>query len=199
MSDTKCLNNLRDNVVRDLRRAEQRAALLLEQRDHSQQAAETQAAQLKQIEDLLALRVAAALERLAADPGHQGRKAAAREARGALKAFYVVTGRSEPDLPVPSQGRGGPRTVPDHVAHGTTNAYGNYRCRCEPCKAASQQAQRDRRQRRMEDRVIRDGRRWFHPRADHGTYNGYTNYGCRCDPCIAAGHAYNSTKKESVA
>lgn len=196
MSDTKGLNNLRDNVTRDLAKCEQRAAEILEERDHYQQSSETQAAHLNRIEDLLALRVAAALERLAADPGHQGRKAAAREARGALKAFYVVTGRPEPGLPVPSQTRNRPRDVPDHVAHGTTNAYGNYRCRCEPCKDASQQAQRDRRQRRMEDRVRR-GDRWFHPRADHGTYNGYANYGCRCDPCLAAGHAYNSTKKES--
>lgn len=35
MSDTKGLNNLRDNVVRDLRRAEQRIERLTEERDRA--------------------------------------------------------------------------------------------------------------------------------------------------------------------
>jgi hypothetical protein len=35
MSDTKGLNNLRDNVTRDLAKCEQRAAQLLEERDRA--------------------------------------------------------------------------------------------------------------------------------------------------------------------
>lgn len=84
------------------------------------------------------------------------------------------------------------------VNHGTTNAYWNYACRCEPCKAAgAAKNKRDSnqraagyvrefkkpdllvnaKQRRLEE--FRSGKR----KIKHGTANGYQNYNCRCDKC----------------
>lgn len=45
--------------------------------------------------------------------------------------------------------------------HGTPTGYGNWRCRCQPCRAAGAAANRKNRQRRNQRaaRVMRDGSR----------------------------------------
>ena len=63
------------------------------------------------------------------------------------------------------------------MKHGTTNGYGNFGCRCRPCKDAQAEYQR---RRRLERASIE-------PPADaHGKPNTYTNWGCTCAPCVIA-------------
>lgn len=61
--------------------------------------------------------------------------------------------------------------------HGTGNAYGNLKCRCDSCRAALAEAMWHARRRRREQPV---------PDHVHGTENGYANYLCRCKPCSKA-------------
>lgn len=60
--------------------------------------------------------------------------------------------------------------------HGTTSRYSRG-CRCDDCKKAVAEYQRNLR-----------GTRWDKatPAHAHGTVNGYKNYSCRCDLCKAA-------------
>ena len=67
----------------------------------------------------------------------------------------------------------------DDERHGTTHAYTNFGCRCEPCKEANSKASTKRRLTRVEHGLPEDDDR-------HGTYNAYTNYGCRCQACKLA-------------
>lgn len=203
MSDTKVLNNLREAVQLDLNRANDRIRRLTEERDqHQKNAAEATAlatqrgAQLDGVQDVLKRQYAAAVQASADDPGRRDLAAAVREAHGALRSFYAVTGRTPPrprrTKPEPDSE---PKELPDTASHGTVNAYNNHDCRCAPCKAASKLDQAGQRRNRLDARVFRNDH-WFHPEAPHGTYNGYTNYGCRCQPCRIAGQQYNASKKE---
>jgi hypothetical protein len=70
--------------------------------------------------------------------------------------------------------------------HGTTGAYTNHGCRCDPCMEAWNQYQHGIRQRRKQAGLPADS-------TIHGTSNGYINYGCRCDPCRAA---HNTSHRE---
>jgi len=69
--------------------------------------------------------------------------------------------------------------APDDPRHGSVNAYGNLKCRCDDCRAAWAAAYREKRA------------NWAaHPLppgdSRHGTNNGYANYGCRCMNCTIA-------------
>lgn len=61
--------------------------------------------------------------------------------------------------------------------HGTTGGYTNHKCRCDDCRAALREYQKERRRARIAEAT---------PDHVHGTANGYGNYGCRCDACRAA-------------
>lgn len=67
------------------------------------------------------------------------------------------------------------------VQHGTNNGYLNYLCRCDECKAANREYQKQ----QVKDRRARET-----PEHVHGTASGYTNYGCRCDLCKGAIREY---------
>lgn len=75
------------------------------------------------------------------------------------------------------------KPLPENVDHGTTNAYNNYSCRCDVCKAAQRVFQLARTQDRRSKGLSKDDPR-------HGSYNGYANYGCRCDDCVEANRVY---------
>ena len=69
---------------------------------------------------------------------------------------------------------------PSAFEHGTTNGYGNRRCRCPRCREAQ----------RLKMRAVRaayaqraaDG----DPAVPHGTISGYVNWICRCELCRKA-------------
>ena len=64
--------------------------------------------------------------------------------------------------------------------HGTRHAYQNHKCRCDECKAANHQHQKDRR------KIIEGMRsKGELPKLNHGTQNAYSNWGCRCVKCVA--------------
>lgn len=44
-----------------------------------------------------------------------------------------------------------PVPLPDHVNHGSLNAYGHYKCRCGDCRAGRASYDRDIQERRMRD------------------------------------------------
>jgi hypothetical protein len=71
--------------------------------------------------------------------------------------------------------------------HGTTGAYTNHGCRCDPCMQAWNRYQQRIRQRRKQVGLPADS-------TIHGTSNGYNNYGCRCEPCRAA---HNASQRRS--
>lgn len=73
--------------------------------------------------------------------------------------------------------------IVENAPHGTPNGYFNYKCRCEPCKAAGRAYQLPRTKDRWEK-----GLEPSDPR--HGSYNGYLNYGCRCNECREANRVY---------
>jgi hypothetical protein len=75
--------------------------------------------------------------------------------------------------------------------HGTTNGYGNRRCRCGPCKDAHRVAKQGVRAERYAERVLVDGL-LIHPAATHGRFASYTNYGCRCVPCTRDATAHHA-------
>jgi hypothetical protein len=60
------------------------------------------------------------------------------------------------------------------VVHGYS-AYGNGLCRCDVCRAAWTNYNRQRRQRLRSQPLP--------PSIAHGTSNAYNNYQCRCDRC----------------
>jgi hypothetical protein len=74
----------------------------------------------------------------------------------------------------------------DEDWHGKIGGYTNHRCRCERCRAANTQRQRDLRSGRSGRQVI-----------PHGTDNGYTNYGCRCQSCRQARARAKKRERES--
>lgn len=67
----------------------------------------------------------------------------------------------------------------DDPRHGTYNGWANYRCQCEPCKAAGVRYHEEYRTKIRKKALAEDDHR-------HGTVNAYTNYGCRCDKCKQA-------------
>lgn len=71
------------------------------------------------------------------------------------------------------------------VPHGTLGGYNNHRCRCDACRAAKAESQRDykRRAREKKAELARSG--------THGTYTMYVIFGCRCLFC----KHYNAAKK----
>lgn len=70
------------------------------------------------------------------------------------------------------------------VTHGGSgNAYANYGCRCDQCKAAN--AARVRRRSHERDASTL-------PPEAHGKYTTYTNWRCRCEKCKIAGAAANA-------
>jgi hypothetical protein len=72
------------------------------------------------------------------------------------------------------------RGLPDgDPRHGTTNAYDNFGCRCDACKAANTRVLAQRKAARLARGLAPDDPR-------HGTDNGYRNWGCRCAPCTIA-------------
>lgn len=64
--------------------------------------------------------------------------------------------------------------------HGSSNAYTNLYCRCEPCRTANAHSVYDARQ-KWRARPQKDI-----PDHVHGTASGYDNYLCRCVPCTKA-------------
>jgi hypothetical protein len=92
--------------------------------------------------------------------------------------------------------------------HGSTSAYANHGCRCEPCVAAINAYSRDyhsslpkpyqqrqratAQQRRLDRRTLIDGRLVAPlPTERHGEMSAYTDHGCRCEPCVEANSAYS--------
>lgn len=70
------------------------------------------------------------------------------------------------------------------VTHGGSgNAYANYGCRCDECKAANTKRIR----RRLHERDAST----LPPEA-HGKYTTYTNWRCRCEACVLAGSEKNA-------
>jgi hypothetical protein len=91
-------------------------------------------------------------------------------------------GVTQPDPPLPKPPPPGPPT-PRAIEHGTVSAYaGKTACRCERCREAMRNYQRQ--------RVATNRARPVPPEAWHGTASTYVNYGCRCDSCRAAWAGY---------
>lgn len=61
------------------------------------------------------------------------------------------------------------------INHGTTRAYSTHGCRCDPCRTAAMNYQR---QRRAHWAAVGPP-----PWARHGDQGTYTNYSCRCEAC----------------
>lgn len=72
--------------------------------------------------------------------------------------------------------------------HGTTNGYGNYRCRCVPCTTASTDA-------KFKQTLVRAARAAAGAPVPHGV-NGYGNYRCRCEVCTTAVTEYRAARRE---
>jgi hypothetical protein len=73
-------------------------------------------------------------------------------------------------------------TTVDDITHGISG----YRkgCRCDVCKTANYQAQKQ-----WRDNIT------SMPESAHGTVNGYKIYGCRCDDCKAANSEANDRRR----
>jgi IS5 family transposase len=69
--------------------------------------------------------------------------------------------------------------------HGTDSWYRNHGCRCDPCRHAHTEHQRQ----------LRQNRRDAEPRPawQHGSLGGYINHGCRCVECRRAHSDYQHT------
>jgi len=78
----------------------------------------------------------------------------------------------------------------DDPRHGTENAYVNYKCRCEKCRAEWARKTMDRRRRRNGDLKQTDTR--------HGNPMTYVNYDCRCERCVTAYADYRRDKRTAV-
>ena len=74
--------------------------------------------------------------------------------------------------------------------HGTRTTYVNYRCRCDLCKQAHRDYQRE---------VVAALRHCEPPENAHGKVSTYRNWACRCAPCTQANtdacRAYNQRRK----
>lgn len=81
------------------------------------------------------------------------------------------------------------------LKHGQFWTYLNHKCRCDPCKAANNQASTTTRLKRYAERVEVDGR-LVHPKATHGQASSYRNKGCRCQPCTTA-HSVNLARRRA--
>ena len=80
-------------------------------------------------------------------------------------------------------GRRRTKLAPDDPRHGTTNAYGNYNCRCERCRQAHRISHAKYMHRvRAEGRIL----------GKHGSKVAYES-GCRCDRCR---EAHNKKSRE---
>lgn len=64
------------------------------------------------------------------------------------------------------------------VEHGTLNAYTNYLCRCDECRAAQSRYAKAARDKRRRSLATAEN-------VPHGNMNTYVSWGCRCDPCRA--------------
>ncbi len=73
--------------------------------------------------------------------------------------------------------------IPDFVQHGKATTYGNWHCRCDPCKGAHRIALQ-RQAARRKSMAIPAG-------VPHGTRSTYIAWYCRCRPCSEANLAYN--------
>lgn len=72
--------------------------------------------------------------------------------------------------------------------HGTLTGYTHYKCRCDACKAANTEYNKQYYVQHHEAK----------PKPaipEHGTHGRYYNHGCRCDLCKAAGHAYYLSRR----
>lgn len=67
----------------------------------------------------------------------------------------------------------------DDYRHGTTNGYGNLKCRCDRCSAA--QAKFYQLEKAKKHALRESG---LMPEAAHGRPVGYQVYGCECEPCL---------------
>lgn len=75
---------------------------------------------------------------------------------------------------------------PDDPRHGTSNGYGNLRCRCEACRRGNRLQHAE-----YMSRVRASGQ----PRGEHGGRVAYDS-GCRCDVCR---DAHNERSREYYA
>ena len=71
--------------------------------------------------------------------------------------------------------------------HGTTNGYGNMKCRCSACRAAWAASIYKR-------KSVRPPLLEGDPR--HGTTNGYDNWSCRCSACRLAHTTYETARRK---
>jgi hypothetical protein len=99
----------------------------------------------------------------------------------AADRLVVCCGNCGADVPLPTGPTGGvARKYLDGVPHGTDYAYRAHKCRCDDCKAANNQAQREGNRSRAaklaDDPSLQP----------HGNTATYSNWGCRCDDCRAA-------------
>lgn len=74
------------------------------------------------------------------------------------------------------------RMAADDERHGTPNGHINYRCHCEPCRAAWVTYRRQRKEVHVAAGI---------PEHLHGSATCYGDLGCRCRLCIEAWAAYN--------
>ncbi len=103
--------------------------------------------------------------------------------------------------------RARPLTVDDE-RHGTPNAYNNYRCRCEPCKAAQARKMKARYEQNMLDRcscgalkrkVSAHCQECYERdrEAAHGTESRYRGpHNCRCSLCREASRAGRQRRRK---
>jgi hypothetical protein len=73
--------------------------------------------------------------------------------------------------------------------HGTTNGYGNLKCRCADCRRAWTAWFKESRVRRNARLTPDDPR--------HGQVSTYFNHACRCVPCRAARSAYEQARRSA--
>ena len=84
---------------------------------------------------------------------------------------------------------------PSDPRHGTRAAYDDLGCRCERCRDAAAEVQRDRRRRRwqgLDELTVAFQADPSDPR--HGTLNGYKQLCCRCERCREARRSANSRR-----
>lgn len=86
-------------------------------------------------------------------------------------------------------------TGPPDSAHGTINAYQNYGCRCEQCRAAGAAANQAAYLARSGG-VLKKPRLTTLEKESHGLYR-YKNHGCRCEVCRAASRDESRRRREA--
>jgi hypothetical protein len=77
--------------------------------------------------------------------------------------------------------------VGDESWHGTPYGYRNHKCRGDDCRRAHKENHQRKRDERMNERELIDGR-WTatNPKLTHGKPTTYVNWVCRCVPCTNA-------------